>query len=140
MKILLAVDGSPHTKRMLSYIAAHDELLGPAHEYTAVAVVAAVPPQATRFLQADVLESYYQEQADMVLRPVAAFAEQQGWTFKPMHAIGHAPDAIAELAAAGRYDLIVMGTRGHGALAGAVLGSVTMRVVSQTRTPVLLVP
>ena len=28
MKVLLAVDGSDHTKRMLSYLAAHDELLG----------------------------------------------------------------------------------------------------------------
>jgi hypothetical protein len=28
MKILLPVDGSDYTKRMLSYIAAHDELLG----------------------------------------------------------------------------------------------------------------
>jgi hypothetical protein len=28
MKIVLAVDGSAYTKRMLSYIAAHDELVG----------------------------------------------------------------------------------------------------------------
>jgi hypothetical protein len=39
MKILLPVDGSDHTKRMLAYIAAHDELLGAAHEYTLVTVV-----------------------------------------------------------------------------------------------------
>jgi len=32
MKILLPVDGSDHTKRMLSYIAAHDELLGAHHD------------------------------------------------------------------------------------------------------------
>ena len=34
MKILLAVDGSKYTKRMLAYVAAHDEWLGPGHEYT----------------------------------------------------------------------------------------------------------
>jgi hypothetical protein len=28
MKILVAVDGSPFTKRMLAYLAAHDEWLG----------------------------------------------------------------------------------------------------------------
>ena len=29
MKILVAADGSPYTKRMLAYVAAHDEWLGP---------------------------------------------------------------------------------------------------------------
>jgi hypothetical protein len=28
MKILIAADGSPYTKRMLAYLAAHDEWLG----------------------------------------------------------------------------------------------------------------
>ena len=34
MKILAAVDGSPYSKRMLAYLAAHDEWLGAHHEYT----------------------------------------------------------------------------------------------------------
>ncbi|MES8964715.1 hypothetical protein U6V33_12375 [Cutibacterium acnes] len=46
MKILIAVDGSPFTKRMLGYVAAHDELFGPAHEYTLLTAVPAVPPRA----------------------------------------------------------------------------------------------
>ena len=36
MKILLAVDGSDYTRRMLSYLTTHDELLGPGHRYTAL--------------------------------------------------------------------------------------------------------
>jgi hypothetical protein len=31
MKILVAADGSAYTKRVLAYLAAHDEWLGPAH-------------------------------------------------------------------------------------------------------------
>ena len=34
MKVLLPVGGSDYTKRMLSYIAAHNELLGARHGYT----------------------------------------------------------------------------------------------------------
>ena len=34
MKILVAVDGSPFTKKMLAYLAAHDEWLGAHHQYT----------------------------------------------------------------------------------------------------------
>ena len=44
MKVLLAVDGSVYTKRMLAHLAAHEELLGRGHEYTAFTAVPPVPP------------------------------------------------------------------------------------------------
>jgi len=37
------------------------------------------------------------------------------------------------------YDMIIMGAHGHGAIAGAVMGSVSRRVVRRSTTPVLLV-
>ena len=37
------------------------------------------------------------------------------------------------------YDLVIMGAHGHGALAGAVMGSVSRRVVRRSMTPVLVV-
>ena len=43
MKILLPVDGSEYTKRMLAYVAAHDELLGGDHEYFVLTVVPSIP-------------------------------------------------------------------------------------------------
>lgn len=36
-------------------------------------------------------------------------------------------------------DLVVMGTRGHGAFSGALIGSVTQRVVGSAKCPVLIV-
>ena len=53
MKILVAVDGSPYTKRMLAYLAAHDEWLGDKHQYTVLHVVPAVPPRAAAVLDKD---------------------------------------------------------------------------------------
>lgn len=139
MKILLAVDGSVYTKRMLAYVAAHEELLGPGHEYTALTAVAPVPPNATRFLDRDTLESYYNDQAEEVLKPLRAFAQQQGWRVQLTHAVGHAAEVIAERANRDKMDLVVMGTHGHSALGNALLGSVATGVLARCNVPVLLI-
>lgn len=139
MKILLPVDGSAYTKRMLSYIAAHDELLGPRHEYTLFTVVLRVPPHATRFVEHATLEGYYRDEAEHVFHPLREFAAQQGWKARTESVTGHAADEIAAAATTGHYGLVVMGTHGHSALAGVVLGSVATAVLARCSTPVLLI-
>ena len=139
MKVLLAVDGSEFTKRMLSHIAAHDELLGPGHDYTVLTVVAPIPPHAARFLGRDTLDSYYKEQAEHVLRPIAAFADQNGWKANLTQVHGYPAEAIAEFAATHKPDLIVMGSHGHSALGNMVLGSVASGVLARCKAPVLLI-
>jgi nucleotide-binding universal stress UspA family protein len=139
MKILMPVDGSDYTKHMLSYVAAHEELLGSGHEYVLFTVVLPVPPHVTRFLEKSTLDDYYAEQAEHVLSPVRTFVEQQGWKAKVRHVVGHPPDEIARMAEQEKPDLIVMGTHGHSALGNVILGSVTTGVIARTRAPVLLV-
>ena len=139
MKILLPVDGSDYTKRMLGYVAAHDELFGAAHEYTVFTAVAPISAYATRFLDSQTLADYYREQADSVLRPVRKFVEQHQWKVAIAHEAGHAAEAIASLAAQLQPDLIVMGTHGHTALGNVVLGSVATGVLARCKVPVLLV-
>lgn len=48
--------------------------------------------------------------------------------------------AIADLAEEVGADLIVVGTRGHSALAGVLLGSVTQKLLHLAQCPVLCVP
>jgi len=139
MKILLPVDGSDYTKRMLAYITAHDELLRGDNEYTIFTAVAPVPAHAARFLDRAILDDYYREQAQGPLRTVTAFADQQGWKFRATHAVGEPADAIAALARKEKPDLIVMGTHGHSALGNVILGSVANGVLARCDTPVLLV-
>jgi nucleotide-binding universal stress UspA family protein len=139
MKILLPVDGSEYTRRMLAYVAAHDELLGPGHDYTAFTAVAPIPAHAARFLDRSTLDAYYREQAQDVLRPVERFAAQHGWKLRVVHVAGHAAEAIAAQAEADKPDLIVMGTHGHSSLGNLVLGSVASGVLARCKQPVLLV-
>jgi nucleotide-binding universal stress UspA family protein len=140
MKILLAVDGSATTKRMLATLAAHDEMLGHGHQYTALTVVTPIPGRAAAFLSRDTIDGWYQEQADEVLNPVRAFAAQNGWDFEARHLVGHPGDRIAELCQEGKFDLVVMGTHGHSSIANVVMGSVATRVLALVKKPVLLVP
>ena len=59
MKILIAVDGSPYTKRMLAYLAAHDEWLGGGrHQYTVLNSVSRVHARPAAVIDRDSLNSY----------------------------------------------------------------------------------
>lgn len=140
MKVLLAVDGSDYTKRMLAYLADHGELPGPAADYTAVTVVTAIPPHAARHVDRNTLADYYRDEADKVLDPVKQLAAQSGWKLATVALHGHAPDEIATLAKSGDFDLIVMGTHGHSALGSLMLGSVAAGVLARAHKPVLLIP
>lgn len=139
MHILLTVDGSAYTKHMLAYIAAHDELLGSGHEYTAITSVLAVTPNATHFLDASTLDCYYREEAEKVFHPIREFAVQRGWNLNTQQAKGNAVDAIIAFVENKKPDLIVMGTHGHSSLLNVVLGSVATGVLSRCKVPVLLV-
>ncbi|MGP1628702.1 MAG: universal stress protein, partial [Giesbergeria sp.] len=90
MNILLAVDGSAYTKKMLAYLAAHDELLGTNHEYSVITVQAALPPRARAALGKDVVDKYYAEEAEKVLAPVTKFIERKGVKVKPIAKVGPA--------------------------------------------------
>jgi nucleotide-binding universal stress UspA family protein len=54
--------------------------------------------------------------------------------------VGKAAQAIAEIAREQHGDVIVVGTRGHTAMGGLVLGSVTQRLLHIGGFPVLAVP
>ena len=139
MNILLAVDGSPYTKKMLAYLAAHDEMLGTSHSYTAITVQAALPPRARAALGKETVDSYYAEEGQKVLSPVVKFLGRHDVQLKTMIKIGPAGETIAKVAEAGKYDLIVMGTHGHGSLGKLVMGSVSTQVLAHCTVPVLLV-
>jgi nucleotide-binding universal stress UspA family protein len=139
MKILVPVDGSPYTKRMLAYLAAHDEWLGDLHQYTVLHSVPAVPPRAAAVLDKDVLKGYYDDEAEKVLKTVRTFFGKQKIAAEFVAKVGPAADTIASVLKKGKYDLVIMGSHGHSSLGNLVLGSVATKLMAQSNTPVLLV-
>jgi nucleotide-binding universal stress UspA family protein len=139
MRILIAVDGSAFTKRMLAYLTAHDEFPGQGHDYTVLHTVSPVPPRAAAALDKALLDEYYRDEAERVFKPIRAFLGKQGLEATYAYKVGPAADLIASTAAKGKFDLLVMGSHGHGSLANLVLGSVATKVMAKCGVPVLVV-
>lgn len=139
MKILLAVDGSEYTKKMLAYLATHEGLFGTDNKYTIFTVQPALPPRARAAVGKEVVDKYYAEESEKVLGPVSKFLARHGIEAKSSWKVGHAGETISKFADAGKFDLLVMGSHGHGALGNLVMGSVATQVLAHCGVPVLLV-
>ncbi|MET3494427.1 universal stress protein [Variovorax boronicumulans] len=139
MKILLAVDGSDFTNRMLSYLTAHKEWANAGHAFTVFHAVLPVPHRAAAFAGPDLVHGYYEDDARMVLDPVRALLAEHGIQARFEHRIGHPAEEIASFAQKEHFDLVIMGSRGHGVLKNLVLGSVATKVLAGCTVPVLLV-
>jgi len=140
MKILIAADGSRYTKRMLAYLAAHDESFGSKeHRFTVLTVVGSIPSRAAGALPKKVVHEHYAEEAEVIFKPIRAFVAKLGLDVGFEYRVGNAGEQIAAFATKGKYDLVVMGSHGHGALARLVVGSVTSRVLASCEVPLLIV-
>jgi len=53
--------------------------------------------------------------------------------------VGHAGETICKVADSGKFDMIIMGSHGHGVFGNLVMGSVATQVLSHSKVPVLMV-
>lgn len=139
MKVLLPVDGSKHTKKMLAYLTTHEGLLGPNPEFIVFNVQPPIPSRAARAVGKEIVESYHHAESEAVLAPVCKFLDRKGVSYKAKTTVGHAADEILKLAKKENVDLIIMGSRGHGALASLLMGSVAQKVMAHADRPVMIV-
>jgi nucleotide-binding universal stress UspA family protein len=140
MKILVAADGSRYTKRMVAYLAAHDESFGSKeHRFTVLTVVNPIPQRAASALTKKIVHDHYAEEGERTLQPIRALFSKQGIDAKFEFRVGNAGEEISEFARKGKFDLVVMGSHGRGALARLVVGSVTGQVLARCEVPLLIV-
>ncbi|HEY5335843.1 MAG TPA: universal stress protein [Mycobacteriales bacterium] len=136
--IVWATDGSEHADRALEYATA---IAGREHSHLHVVhivemlVGGRVAGQRV-FLNEDQIDAKIKEQA----RQASAEHGIQATVHMTPSGTGNIADRVAEIAADASADLIVVGTRGHSALGGLILGSVTQRLLHVAGCPVLAVP
>ena len=139
MKILLAIDGSAYTKKMLAYLTNHGELFSTNHRYTLLTVNPQLPARARAAVGKEVVETFQREEAEKVLAPVTQFLLRHGIDAKTVSKVGHTGEIISKTADTGKFDMVVLGSHGHGTLGNLVMGSVATQVLAHCKVPVLLV-
>ncbi len=139
MKILLAADGSPYTKKALAFLVTHEGVAGPDDELVVLNVQPPVPPGVKGMVGASVVTDYHREEAEKVIEPIKEFMGRHQIPFRCLWVVGSAADEIVKAAATEKAQMIVMGTHGYGVVARLVMGSVAQKVVAQSEVPVLLV-
>ena len=139
MKVLLAVDGSDDTKKMLAYLTTHEDLLGAKPQFVVLNVQPAIPSRAAKVAGKEMVDEFHRAEAELVLAPVAKFLVRHEIHAKSEWKVGPAGETIAKFADEGKFDLLVMGSHGNGALGNLVMGSVATKVLAQCTVPVLMV-
>ena len=131
MKIVLAIDGSPVSRKMLVYVVSNGMWFRPEYSYVLLHVVS--PTQA----KADPAGQH----ARAILDEAGSFLRHQvGFDPARIARVGKPGEVIPDFARRHECNLIVMGSHGHGRLEALVLGSVTQAVLTESHVPVLVVP
>ncbi len=139
MKILLAADGSPFTKKALAFLATHEGLAGPGDELVVLHVQPPIAPRVKTMVGAAEIAAYHEDEAQKVIEPITAFLQRHQVPFRCSWVVGSPCDEILAAAEAEKVHMIVMGTHGHGLVGRFFLGSIAQRVVARCEVPVLLV-
>ncbi len=141
MKILAATDGSKHALRAVKQAAA---LLANNKDKTNSITLISVHDDAglrhaQSFVGKGAITDYLREQSDKDLKSAMKVLNDAGIKHDQMILVGKPATEIVEAAQKGKYDLVVLGSKGRNAVSDLLLGSVAQRVMSLSKQSVLLV-
>ncbi|MEW5831133.1 MAG: universal stress protein [Chloroflexota bacterium] len=134
--ILLAVDGSEHSKRATEMAAALAQIMR--SDLWIVSAFEPIPAYLGEPLWQQALAKSMNA-ADQAAAEALAMIGRIPGEIKTDVVEGPAAEAILKVAESRKPDLIVMGSRGLGRLAGLLLGSQSQKVVQHAACPVLIV-
>lgn len=138
MKILVAVDGSPHSLRTVAGLADRIAWFSVPPAITLLHAHLPIPYKAAAaWAGHEAVGRYYSEESDAALAAAVELLGKRGVPFTVEKCVGDPAEEIANHAATGGFDLIAMGTHGHTALASLVMGSVATNVLARSKVPVL---
>lgn len=137
-KILVPVDGSDNSLRALNAALLLSEKIG--SEVTAIHVMEDIPVlhiQSEKLLR-KLIEDFKKE-SQLILSKCSDIAAKKGISLNTNLLQGNAGSTILDFCENGKFDVIVMGSRGMGKFKELVLGSVSSKVVHHASCPVMII-
>jgi nucleotide-binding universal stress UspA family protein len=140
MKILVATDGSKNALSAVKYAAKLVSNMRSKDTITLISVHNDVGyRRAAKFVgKAEVID-FLREQAEADLKSAQKVLDTAKVKYDNAIVIGHVSEEIVKFAKDGKYDMIVMGSKGRSGFADLLIGSVAQRVLAMAKQPVLLV-
>ncbi len=140
LKILVPVDGSANALRAVQHVIdQRDWYQGPLELHLLNVQLPVASGVVKSFIKQSQLNDYYRDEGLAALKPAREALESAGLACQHHIGVGEPARTILDYAADKQCQLLVMGTHGRGAFAGALLGSVAAKVVHAAPVPVLLV-
>ena len=135
-KILYPTDGSRCSKNALKHVVEIAKKFG-----SKVFILHAFPyvPEYIGAEYRDKIVSQSTLEAEKITNEAAEVLKENGIEYEIEILEGPAHKAILNVAEVRKVDLIIMGSRGVSALAGVLLGSVSQRIVTHAKCPVMIV-
>ena len=139
MKILVPVDGSDTSTRALQHAHALAKRMSKPARLVVVAVDDALFPGVERRIGADAARQLHADNFARMLAPARKLLARSKVESACVELVGDVADCV--LAAIGKHkaDLVVMGSRGNGAIKGALIGSVSLKLLANSPVPVTIV-
>lgn len=139
--VLVAVDGSAHTRKAIAYLLRHRDLLLASSRITLMHVSPRLlSPRFTFATGKAALQQQREQEREQAMRGARRLlAKVRGLKCKEVHASGDPGECIADYARGNRCSLIVMGSHGRGGMTSLLLGSVAQKTLAAGRTPVLII-
>ncbi|OJX03289.1 MAG: universal stress protein UspA [Burkholderiales bacterium 70-64] len=140
MKLLVAIDGSKNSLRAAKYALQLVEALREGGSITLISVHDDTALRhARRFVGKQAVTDYLRELSEEDLGEARKLLEKAGREHETLILTGQVAGAIAKAADDGKFDLLVLGSKGRGGLKDLLIGSVARRVSEISKVPVLLV-
>jgi len=138
MKILVGIDGSDYSRMAIEFVASRRTLIKLRPDVEVLHVQTPLPANPARVVGTKAVQSYYADAAEKVLKPARLRLHKAGFSPAVRYVVGRPAIEISKSADKNNVDLLVLGSHGHSALAGMLLGSVTNEVLVRTKRATLI--